>query len=42
LVRLIRIDQRILVFYRNTLVRELDLLSQGSTMVEPCDSKHPL
>jgi len=41
-VQLIRIDQRILVVYRNTLVRELDLVSQGSTMVEPCDTRYPL
>jgi transposase InsO family protein len=39
-VRLIRIDQRILVFYRNTLVRELDLARQGSTSVEPCKIKY--
>jgi transposase InsO family protein len=39
-VRLIRIDQRILVFYRNTLVRELDLVLQGSTSVEPCRTKY--
>ncbi len=41
-VRLIRIDQRILVVYRNTLVRELDLVLQGSTMVDPCKTKYPL
>ena len=34
-VRLERIDQRVLVFYANTLVRELDLRGQGSTAVEP-------
>ena len=39
-VRLVRIDQRILVFYRNTLVRELDLASQGSTAVDPCNTKY--
>ena len=39
-VRLVRIDQRILVFYRNTLVRELDLVSQGSTAVDPCNTKY--
>jgi len=39
-VRLVRIDQRILVFYRNTLVRELDLVLQGSTSVEPCKTKY--
>jgi transposase InsO family protein len=39
-VRLIRIDHRVLVFYRNTLIRELDLVSQGSTSVEPCETKY--
>jgi len=39
-VRLIRNQQRILVFYRNTLLRELDLVMQGSTMVEPCITKY--
>ena len=39
-VRLIRVDQRILVLYRNTLVRELDLVLQGSTSVEPCKTKY--
>lgn len=39
-VRLIRIDQRILVFYRNTLVRELDLVLQGSTEVKPCKTEY--
>jgi hypothetical protein len=34
-VQLLRIDQRILIFFCNTLVRELDLAGQGSTMVEP-------
>jgi hypothetical protein len=34
-VQLIRIDQRVLVFFCNTLIRELDLAGQGSTMVEP-------
>ena len=41
-VRLVRIEQRILVFYRNTLVRELDLVLQASTSVEPCKTKYPL
>jgi len=41
-VRLIRIDQRILVIYRNTLVRELDLVLQGSTPVDPCKTKYLL
>jgi transposase InsO family protein len=34
-VQLKRIDQRVLIFYRNTLVRELDLVLQASTSVEP-------
>lgn len=34
-VQLIRIDQRILVFYAHNLIRELDLAGQGSTSVEP-------
>jgi hypothetical protein len=38
-VRLVRVDQRILIFYRNTLVRELDLVLQASTSVEPCKTK---
>jgi transposase InsO family protein len=38
-VQLLRLEQRILVFYRNTLVRELDLAGQGSTMVEPWPAK---
>jgi transposase InsO family protein len=38
-VQITRIDQRMLVFYRNTLVREIDLASQGSTMVEPWEAK---
>lgn len=41
-VRLLRIEQRILIFYRNTLVRELDLVLQGSTSVEPCKTKYTL
>ena len=41
-VRFVRIEQRILVFYRNTLVRELDLVLQGSTEVEPCKTKYLL
>jgi hypothetical protein len=32
---LVRIEQRIEVFYRHTLIREIDLSSQGSTAVEP-------
>ena len=35
-VRLARIDQRILIFYGDTPIRELDLAGQGSTIVEPC------
>jgi len=35
-VQLPRIDRRILVFYRNTVVRELDLAGQSSTPVELC------
>jgi transposase InsO family protein len=34
-VRLDRIGDRVLVFYANTLLRELHLASLGSTMVEP-------
>jgi len=34
-VQLVRIERRILVFYANTLVRELDLASQASTSVDP-------
>jgi hypothetical protein len=34
-VQLIRIDHRIEVFYRHTLIREINLASQGSTAVEP-------
>jgi len=41
-VRLIRIEHRILIFYRNTLIRELDLALQASTMVEPCNAKPKL
>ena len=35
-VRIARLDNRVLVFYANTPVRELDLAGHGSTMVEPC------
>jgi transposase InsO family protein len=35
-VRLARIDHRILIFYGDTPIRELDLAGQGSTIVEPC------
>ena len=34
-VQLIRIEHRIEVFYRHTLIREIDLASHGSTAVEP-------
>jgi transposase InsO family protein len=34
-VQLVRVDQRILIFFCNTLIRELDLTTQGSTMVDP-------
>lgn len=34
-VQLVRLDHRVLVFYRNTLIRELDLCGQASTSVEP-------
>jgi transposase InsO family protein len=34
-VRLIRLHQRVLVFYRHTLIRELDIAGQGSTAVDP-------
>jgi transposase InsO family protein len=35
-VRIARMQNRALVFYANTPIRELDLAGQGSTMVEPC------
>jgi transposase InsO family protein len=41
-VRLIQVDQRVLVFYCNTLIRELDFVMQGSTAVEPCITKNSL
>jgi transposase InsO family protein len=34
-VQLVRIEQRVMVFYRHTLVRELDLAGHGSTVVDP-------
>ena len=34
-VRLIQHDQRVLVFFRHTLVRELDLAAHGNTAVDP-------
>ena len=39
-VRLERIDTRILVFFANTLVREIDLAMVGSTAVEPTPANH--
>jgi transposase InsO family protein len=39
-VQLVRIDQKVLVLYRNTIVRELDFAVQGSTMVEPCTASY--
>jgi transposase InsO family protein len=41
-VQLIRIEHRVLVFFCNTLIRELDLANQGSTMVEPWLAKPKL
>lgn len=41
-VQLVRIEQRGLVFFRNTLVRELDLAGQGSTMVDPWPARPTL
>ena len=41
-VQLIRIDQRVLIYFCNTLVRELDLAGGGSTMVEPPPNHPPL
>jgi transposase InsO family protein len=35
-VRIVRLDNRVLVYYASTPIRELDLAGQGSTMVEPC------
>jgi transposase InsO family protein len=35
-VRIVRIDTRVHIYYAQTLIRELNLLGQGSTMVEPC------
>ena len=34
-VRIVRIDNRALIYYAQTLLREFDILGQGSTMVEP-------
>ncbi len=39
-VQLIRLQQRVLVFFRHTLIRELDLVVQGSTAVEPWTTTH--
>lgn len=41
-VHLVRKDRRVLVFYCRTLVRELDLVGQGSTAVEPWPTRPPL
>lgn len=35
-VQLVRLKQRVMVFYADTLIRELDLDGQASTSVEPC------
>lgn len=35
-VRLARLENRVLIFYGDTPIRELDLAGQGSTIVEPC------
>jgi len=34
-VQIVQVEQRIEVFYRHTLIREIDLASHGSTAVEP-------
>ena len=34
-VQILRIEQRINILYRHTLIREIDLANQGSTAVEP-------
>ena len=39
-VRIARLDKRVVIFYANTPIRELDLAGQGSTMVEPCPANH--
>jgi transposase InsO family protein len=39
-VRVERLQQRALVFYGQTLIRELDLAGHGSTIVEPCPANH--
>jgi hypothetical protein len=41
-VKLERIQQRVLVFYCRTLVREIDLAGHGSTMVDPCPTRTKL
>jgi transposase InsO family protein len=38
-VQLVTIQHRVLVFFRTTLVREIDLAGAGSTMVEPAPAK---
>ena len=39
-VHLQHIGDRVLIFYANTLLRELDLAGEGSTMVEPSPANH--
>jgi hypothetical protein len=34
-VQIIRIDERVLILYCNTVLRELDLAGEASTSVEP-------
>lgn len=41
-VQLVRLDHRVLVFYCDTLIRELDLVGQASTSVEPCPTSPTL
>jgi hypothetical protein len=33
-VQVVRVDERVLVYYRRSLVRELDLVTQRSTAVD--------
>ena len=35
-VHIVRLNERVLIYYANTLIRELNLLGHGSTMGEPC------
>jgi transposase InsO family protein len=41
-VQLVCIDQRVLIFYCNTLLREIDLAGRSSTIVEPRPAKAQL